>query len=101
MDIKKIYLTRRSFLSTISVLIGGISLSSSCWAFKKKEFSGNVKINQMKCNGCGDCVNVCPAGVLKMKEGKAVVVNNDCFGDSCASCVEVCQPGAIRVWNTG
>lgn len=56
----------------------------------------NVEIDEEKCTGDEECVNVCPAGVLEMQEGKAKVVNIDeCLG--CESCVEVCPSGAITV----
>ena len=45
----------------------------------------NVEIDVEKCTGDEECVNVCPAGVLEMEDGKAVVVNIDeCLG--CESC---------------
>ncbi len=49
-----------------------------------------------KCTGDEECVNVCPAGVLEMDNGKANPANIDeCLG--CESCVEVCPSEAITV----
>ncbi len=47
-----------------------------------------------KCNGCGECVEICPQGVIEMEGDKVKWVNPDeCIG--CESCLEVCEPGAI------
>ncbi|MFP4213129.1 MAG: ferredoxin [Desulfohalobiaceae bacterium] len=55
-----------------------------------------VIIDEEKCEGCGECVDTCPAEVLEMQNGKAVVVNEDeCL--ECESCVEVCEQGAITL----
>ncbi|AEB10548.1 ferredoxin [Desulfobacca acetoxidans] len=59
----------------------------------------NVEVDHDKCTGCEECVNVCPAGVLEMQDGKSTPVNIDeCLG--CESCVEVCEAGAITVTET-
>jgi len=54
-----------------------------------------VTIDLEKCEGCGECVDICPNEVLELKDEKAVVVNDDCAG--CESCVETCPEEAITV----
>jgi NAD-dependent dihydropyrimidine dehydrogenase PreA subunit len=55
-----------------------------------------VKVDQEKCAGCGECVDICPGEVFEMQEEKSVPVNaEECVG--CDSCVEVCEEGAITV----
>jgi len=55
-----------------------------------------VTVDQDKCKGCEECVEVCTAKVLEMQEGKSVPVNDEkCLG--CESCCEVCEEGAIGV----
>ncbi len=55
-----------------------------------------VEIDAEKCEGCGECVDNCPAEVLEMKDDKAVVVDPDeCLG--CESCVSVCPNGAVTL----
>lgn len=48
-----------------------------------------------KCDGCGECVEICPQGVWEMgDDGKAVIANQEeCI--ACESCIEVCPTGAI------
>ncbi len=53
-------------------------------------------VDEEKCAGCEECVDVCPVEVFEMKDDKSVVVEPDeCLG--CESCVEVCEEGAITV----
>lgn len=52
-----------------------------------------VSIDESKCDGCGECVEACPAGVLQLQDGKCKVLNpTDCLG--CETCVTVCPNGA-------
>ena len=53
-------------------------------------------VDQDKCVGCGACVDVCPAEVYELQDGKSNPVNaEECLG--CESCVEVCQQSAITI----
>ena len=53
-------------------------------------------VDEVKCAGCEECVDVCPVEVFEMENDKSVPVNADeCLG--CESCVEVCEEGAITV----
>ncbi len=55
-----------------------------------------VVVDQDKCIGCGECVDVCPADVYEMQDEKSVPVNmEECLG--CESCIEVCEQEAITV----
>jgi len=55
-----------------------------------------VTVNNEKCDGKGECVDVCPVSVLEIIDGKSVPTNMDeCAG--CMSCVETCPNGAITV----
>ncbi len=55
-----------------------------------------VIVDEEKCVGCEECVDVCPVDVYEMQDGKSVAVNaEECLG--CESCVEVCEAGAITI----
>ncbi|MBW1693330.1 MAG: 4Fe-4S binding protein [Deltaproteobacteria bacterium] len=55
-----------------------------------------VNVDSEKCEGCEECVDICPVEVFEMEDDKSVPVNADeCLG--CESCVEVCEPGAITI----
>lgn len=59
----------------------------------------DVTVDEEKCEGCEECVDVCPVEVFEMVDDKSSPVNADeCLG--CESCVEVCEPGAITVEET-
>jgi len=55
-----------------------------------------LRVDEEKCVGCGDCVFICPAGVYEVREGKAVPVDvGSCCGVTCRLCVEYCWKDAI------
>jgi NAD-dependent dihydropyrimidine dehydrogenase PreA subunit len=59
----------------------------------------NPIVDQDKCQGCEECVDVCPVEVFEMVDDKSSPVNaEECLG--CESCVEVCEPGAITIEET-
>ena len=54
------------------------------------------EVDQEKCIGCGECIDICPNEVLELVDEKAEVVETEeCVG--CESCVEVCEQEAITV----
>ena len=56
----------------------------------------NAIVDEAKCVGCEECVDVCPAAVFEMQDGKSVPVHADeCLG--CESCLEVCPEDAITI----
>jgi NAD-dependent dihydropyrimidine dehydrogenase PreA subunit len=56
-----------------------------------------VMIESGTCEGCGECVNACPARILSMEDGKAEVTGNtdECLG--CESCVSICPSGSVTL----
>ena len=47
-----------------------------------------------ECVACGQCVDICPMGVLELEDGVAKVIDEDsCIG--CGACLEECPNGAI------
>ena len=54
-----------------------------------------VNVNTETCTGCGDCVEVCPVGILEVIDGVVEVEGEDCMG--CESCVEACSTDSISV----
>jgi NAD-dependent dihydropyrimidine dehydrogenase PreA subunit len=55
-----------------------------------------VTVDKDKCEGCEECVNVCPNEVLAMVDGKADPSGGgEC--ENCESCVGVCPSGAITI----
>jgi len=55
-----------------------------------------VKIIKEKCDGCGNCVEVCPFGVLEIKNGKAIVKHPEKC-KKCGACISACPNNAIKI----
>jgi len=55
-----------------------------------------VKIDEEKCNGCGDCVNACAEGAIKVVDGKAKLVS-EIYCDGLGACLGHCPQDAITV----
>lgn len=55
-----------------------------------------IKIDEDKCNGCGQCIPNCPEGALQIIDKKARLVS-DLFCDGLGACIGYCPQGAITV----
>jgi NAD-dependent dihydropyrimidine dehydrogenase PreA subunit len=59
-----------------------------------KPIKMGVKIDTLKCTGCGACIYVCPVSVLEVIDMKCRM-NEGCI--SCGKCVPVCNWMAITL----
>ncbi len=55
-----------------------------------------VKIDEVKCNGCGLCIPNCPEGALQIIDGKARIVS-ELSCDGLGACLGHCPEGAISI----
>lgn len=55
-----------------------------------------VKIDEEKCNGCGDCVSACAEGAIKLINGKAKLVS-ETYCDGLGACLGHCPMDAITI----
>lgn len=55
-----------------------------------------VKIDEDKCNGCGDCVGACAEGAIQIVDGKAKLVS-EVYCDGLGACLGHCPMDAITV----
>jgi len=55
-----------------------------------------VRIDEQKCDGCGQCIVNCPEGALKLVDGKARVVKES-YCDGLGACIGTCPLDAITI----
>ena len=53
-----------------------------------------IRIDEEKCNGCGDCITGCPEGAIQLIDGKAKLVKEN-YCDGLGACLGNCPQGAI------
>ncbi|AGB41919.1 hypothetical protein Halha_2020 [Halobacteroides halobius DSM 5150] len=57
-----------------------------------------IKIDENKCNGCGECITTCNKGGLKIIDGIAKLVKESLCG-SFIDCIGDCPTGALTIKN--
>lgn len=55
-----------------------------------------IKIDEEKCNGCGQCIPNCHEGALQIIDGKARLVS-ELMCDGLGACIGYCPEGAITI----
>ncbi len=55
-----------------------------------------VRIDEAKCDGCGQCVSACAEGAIALVDGKARLVSES-YCDGLGACLGHCPQGAITV----
>jgi len=55
-----------------------------------------VKIDEEKCNGCGDCVTACAEAAIQIIDGKAKIVS-EIYCDGLGACLGHCPQDAISI----
>jgi ferredoxin len=55
-----------------------------------------VKIDEDKCNGCGECVTACAEGAIEIIDGKAKLVS-EIYCDGLGECLGHCPEDAITI----
>ncbi len=55
-----------------------------------------VKIDEEKCDGCGQCANACAEGAIKIIDGKAKLVS-EIYCDGLGACIGSCPQDAITI----
>lgn len=58
----------------------------------------SIWVNKEKCKACGNCLQVCPGGLIDSDEYHKAYIKypQDCWG--CAACLKECRYEAIRYY---
>ena len=52
-------------------------------------------VDLKKCDGCGDCVDVCPTESITIVQGHAHIDPEECI--DCEACIDTCPNEAISI----
>jgi ferredoxin len=55
-----------------------------------------VKIDEEKCDGCGNCVIACAEGAMEIRDGKAAIIKQS-YCDGLGACLGECPKGALTI----
>jgi ferredoxin len=55
-----------------------------------------IRIDEEKCNGCGECATACAEGAIEIVDGKAKLVS-ETYCDGLGNCLAECPEGAITI----
>ncbi|HAM35027.1 MAG TPA: 4Fe-4S ferredoxin [Elusimicrobia bacterium] len=55
-----------------------------------------IRIDESKCDGCGQCASACAEGAIKIVAGKAKLVS-DTYCDGLGACIGECPQGALTI----
>ena len=52
------------------------------------EIRHSVQLDKDKCHGCTNCIKMCPTEAIRVRNGKAKIINDKCI--DCGECIRVC-----------
>ncbi|MCK9478960.1 MAG: 4Fe-4S binding protein [Firmicutes bacterium] len=53
-----------------------------------KQYFHSVTLDTEKCKGCTNCIKHCPTEAIRVRDGKAKIINERCI--DCGECIKVC-----------
>ena len=59
----------------------------------------SVVLDYKRCRGCTTCIKTCPTEAIRVRRGKATILNDRCI--DCGKCIQVCPHKAVRSVSDG
>ena len=53
-----------------------------------QKFFHSVRLDKEKCKGCTNCLKRCPTEAIRVRGGRAHIINERCI--DCGECIKVC-----------
>ncbi len=54
----------------------------------EKKYFHSVRLDKDKCKGCSNCIKGCPTEAIRVRDGKAKIIDERCI--DCGECIRVC-----------
>lgn len=58
------------------------------------KFRHSVRLDEDLCKGCINCIKRCPTQAIRVRDGKAVIINKFCI--DCGECIKICPHHAKK-----
>lgn len=59
----------------------------------------SVRLDAERCKGCTNCIKLCPTEAIRVRDGKAVIMEERCI--DCGECIRVCPNNAKSAYSDG
>lgn len=60
-------------------------------------FFHSVRLDAQRCKGCTNCIKLCPTEAIRVRDGKAVIIEARCI--DCGECIRVCPNNAKTAYS--
>ena len=83
-------------LSGYAASIKNVGMGMASRAGKQIQHSSvKPRIINSRCNLCGCCIDICPAGAISKRQNKAFINTASCLG--CGECISACKFAAVQI----